>query len=117
MSGLDFIPNHGCQIGTVEAGDLLQTGWARNVDFRQVVTDYVNADENKPLIAQDGTNAPANFAVARRQSHLLRPAAHMHVAARLARGWHSIERTDGFPIDQDNALVALPHRRLVALDH
>ena len=48
---------------------------------------------------------------------LLRPAADMHVGARLACRRHAVHHADRLAVDQDDALVALPHRRLVALEH
>ena len=41
----------------------------------------------------------------------------MEVGARLARGGHAIDGARGLAVDQHDALVALAHRRQIALHH
>ena len=54
-----------------------------------------------------------------RAGHLdrLRPAADMHVGARLALRRHAVDDADRLALDEDDALVALAHLRQVALHH
>ena len=70
----------------------------------------------RPRSLQRRADRGADLAVARRQLDRLGPAADMHVGARLAGRRHAVDGADRLAVDQDDALVALPHVGQVALD-
>jgi hypothetical protein len=65
------------------------------------------------LRADDG----AQLQIALGQVRLNRLAAHMHVGAHLAFGWHAIDRAHRLSVHQDDALVAIAHVRHEGLGH
>src|SRR6185437_14290955 len=102
-------PHQFGDIGTAKAADLVDAGGRGNVYLGHIVADHVNAGEDQPAPSQFGTDRRANIAFARRQLGLLRPAADMHVGARLADRGYSVDGASKRAINKYDAFVAGPH--------
>src|SRR5262245_42801917 len=110
---LDGIPDQRRDIGAAEAFELADAGWRGDVDLGEELADHVDADEKEAALLEDGPDALADFAVALGHLALLGPAADMHVGACLAFGRDAVDGADADAVDEDDALVALPHLRQV----
>jgi hypothetical protein len=114
---LDLVPDRLLDLDAVEARNFLQAGRRGHVDLGEVVADHVDAHEEQAPLSQIGADGGADVMLARGERAFLRPAADMHVGTCVARGGHAVDGAHGLAIDEDDALVALPHGGLVALDH
>src|SRR3546814_18243144 len=69
-------------------------------------SDVCSSDLDQPLALQVRADDLADLVLAFGQADLFRPAADMHVGARLAGRRHAVDRTGRASVDQDDALVA-----------
>ena len=72
---------------------------------------------NSPRSRNGAAEPGADFALARGEVGRLGHAAAHHVGAQIVRRRHAIDRAGKFAVDQDDALVALLHRRQKFLHH
>src|ERR1051326_6138946 len=106
---LDRVPDIDREIDAVEPCDLLDPGGRCHVDLGHVVADDVDPDKDEPVLPEARTDRGADLALPRGQPGLLRAAADMQVGPRLAVGRHAVDRPHRLALDEDDALVALPH--------
>ena len=115
--GLDRVPDRHGEIGAAEPLDRADAGRRGDVDLGQIAVDHVDADEQKAAPLELRPDRRADLALARGElGFLRRPAAH-HVGADVVGRRHAIDRALRLAVDQDDALVALRHRRQELLDH
>src|SRR5262249_40859188 len=114
---LNRVPNLWCDFDAVEPGDLLDTGWRGDIDLGEPAADYIDPDKDEPLGAQSRPDRGADLVVARRQLGLDRARADMEVGAGVAFWRHPQDGAHSLALDQNDALVALPHLRHIALHH
>src|SRR5690606_2418655 len=88
---LDGIPEQAGNVGPAEALDLADAGRRGDVDFRHVVADHVDADEDEAAFLQRRADAGANLALALRQVAFFGAPTDMHVRARFALGRNSVD--------------------------
>ena len=114
---LDLVPDQRRDVGAAEILDRADAGRRGDVDLGEEVADHVDADEQQPALAQRRAEAFADVALALGQIGRLRRAAAHHVGAQIVGRRHAVDRAGKFAVDQDDALVALFHRRQEILHH
>src|SRR5690606_31979132 len=98
--------------------DLADAGRAGDVDFRQVLADHVQANEDQALLAQRRAHGGGNLAITLGQWACLAAPAGGQVAAGLARRGNARQAVGHrFAVDHQDALVAVLDRRQIALGH
>ena len=104
--GLDRVPDRDGQIRSAEALDRPDAGRRRDVDFRQIAVDDVDADEDEAAALELGSDAFADRPLARRELGLLRRPAANHVGADVVADRDAVDGALRFAVDQDDPLVA-----------
>ena len=103
--------------GAAEILDRADAGRRGDVDLGEEAVDHVDADEEKPALAQRRPEPGADLALALGEVGRLGHAAAHHVGAQIVRRRHAVDRAGELAVDQDDALVAVLHRRQEFLHH
>src|SRR5262249_50556480 len=114
---LDLVPDQHRDIGTAEILHRPDAGRRGDIDLGEETVDHVDADEQQAALAQRGAEPCADLALARGQLSRLCDATPHHVGAQVVCLRHAVDRARELAVDQHHPLVALPHRRQIALHH
>src|SRR5262249_37821819 len=113
----DLVPDHHRDVRAAEILHRADAGRRGDVDLGEEAVDHVDADEQQAALAQRRAESCADLTLARIELGRLSNAAPHHVRAQVVRLRHAVDRARELAVDQDDALVALPHRRQIALHH
>src|SRR5262249_22709735 len=113
----DLVPDQRGDVGPAEILHRANAGWRGDVDLGEEAADYVDADEKEPPLPQRRPEPGADFALAGEKIGRFRHATAHHVRAQIISRRHAIDGAGELAIDQNDALVAVLHRRQEFLHH